>query len=297
MSLIEKAIEKLRADGGLQQGPRPLTRQHSTPARVEVVPNAEAPPAAPAKKISIDRGALRSAAYFPEAGSESRFANYYRQIKGPILQRAFAPGAATDLRVVLVSSALPGDGKSFNSINLALSLARERDSSVLLVDADIPKPRISHILGIEGERGLMDAVANESLDPESLVLRTDIQGLEILASGTPTDNASELLSSSRMKQIAARLCGANPRRIVLFDAPPLLVSSEARALLTLPGQVVLVARASKTPRRAVREALELVEEDRLTGVILNEGSGSLGDNYYYGYASYDSENNKKTSSE
>ena len=293
MSLIEKAIEKLRADAAMQQGPRPVSRPLGAPARVEVVAGSEAPPPVTTRKISIDREALRGAAYFPEAGTESRFANYYRQIKAPVLQRAFAPGATPEQRVVLVSSALPGDGKTFNSINLALSLARERDSSVLLVDADVPKPRVSNILGIEGERGLLDALVNETLDPESLVLRTDVPGLELLPSGTRTDNASELLTSARMRQISARLCSSNARRIVLFDAPPLLVSSEARALLLVPGQILLVVRAFKTPRRAVRDALGLIEEDRLTGVILNEGSADLGANYYYDYASYDSEEPKK----
>jgi protein-tyrosine kinase len=129
------------------------------------------------------------------------------------------------------------------------------------------------------------------------VVRTDVPGLELLPSGAPIDNASELLASARMKQICARLCSANPRRIVLFDAPPLLVSSEARALLPLPGQILLVVRAGQTPRRAVRDVLELLDEERLTGLILNDGYGGLSDSYYHGYASYDSENNKKSSAE
>jgi protein-tyrosine kinase len=303
MSLIEKAIEKMRADSGapVPRGvatARPLSAASRVDAPVPAVLADPVPqPAHSGKKIVLDRNALRGVAYFPEAGSESRFANYYRQIKRPILHRAFAPGAPGDARLVMLSSALPSDGKTFNSLNLALSMARERDTSVLLVDADVPKPKISNVLGIAGERGLLDAVVNETLDPESLVIRTDIRGLELLASGTPADNASELLTSARMKQIGARLLSSNPRRIVLFDAPPLLVSSEARALLTLPGQIVLVVRAGKTPRRAVQDALDLVEEEKLTGLILNDGYGGLSDSYYNGYASYDSENNKKTSAE
>jgi protein-tyrosine kinase len=300
MSLIEKAIEKMRADSSAA-APRNVSTSRPVAAaapKVEVTP--VEPPATPVihtVRSLPDRAALRSLAYFPESGSESRFANYYRTIKRPVLDRAFAPEAAPEARLVLLSSALPGDGKTFNSLNLALSLARERDTGVLLVDADVPKPKISNLLGVGSERGLQDAIVHESLDPETLVMRTDVAGLELLPSGAPMDNASELLASARMKQICARLCSANPRRIVLFDAPPLLMSSEARALLPLAGQVLLVVRAGKTPRGAVKEVLELLDEERLTGLILNDGFGGLSDSYYYGYASYDSENNKKSSAE
>lgn len=297
MSLIEKAIEKMRATESAPTRTRSVPRPVSAATRGEpsTEPQAEASAAAPvlprAKTLHINRAALRAAEYFPEEGCESRFANYYRQIKRPLLQRAFASDESADARLVLLTSALPGDGKSFTSINLAFSMARERDSTVLLVDADVPKPNISRVLGMQEERGLLDAVLDETLDPESLIMGTNLPGLEVLPSGTPVEQASELLTSARMMQIVMRLC-ANPRRIVLFDAPPLLLSSEARALMSLPGQVVLVVRAGKTPREAVRDALQLIDEQKLTGLILNEGSAGLSDGYYgygYGYGNYGSE--------
>jgi receptor protein-tyrosine kinase len=119
-------------------------------------------------------------------------------------------------------------------------------------------------------------------------MHTDVPGLEVLPGGTPVEQASELLTSARMKQVVLRLATASPRRIVLFDAPPLLLSSEARSLLTVPGQVLLVVRAGKTPTRAVRDAVDLIDEQKLTGLILNEGHGGLNDSYY-GYESYGSE--------
>ena len=290
MSLIEKAIEMMRANDAAVPASRARStaRSSSDPARLEVAPEPVVAPTVsiPVRKLlAVDRAALRAADYFPDAGCASRFANYYRQIKRPIVRKAFGPGEPVESRLVMVTSALPGDGKTFTSINLALSMARERDSSVLLVDADVPKPNVSKILRMQGEQGILDALVDETLDPDSLVLRTDIPGLEVLASGTPVENASELLSSARMKQIGLRLCNASPRRVVLFDAPPLLVSSEARALLSFPGQIVLVVRAGKTPKGAVRDAVDLIDEEKLTGLVLNEGHGGLNDGYY-GYENY-----------
>ncbi len=145
--------------------------------------------------------ALRNAGYLPAEGLERRFADHYRQIKRPLIERALAgePG----MRLILVSSALPGDGKTFTSLNLALSMARERDVSVLLVDADAPRAHISEVLGIRGERGLLDALSDESLDVESLIVETDVRGLEILPAGKFVENATELFASARMDQIAA----------------------------------------------------------------------------------------------
>jgi protein-tyrosine kinase len=282
VSLIEKTIEKMRATEAAtisgSRGRAGVARAPSAVPTIEVTTVEAAPAATPAaarKLLAVDRAALREAEYFPEAGCETRFANYYRQIKRPILQKAFAPGEPLESRLVMLTSALPGDGKTFTSINLAFSLARERDSCVVLVDADVPKPNVSRILGMQREPGMLDALVDETLDVDSLVLRTDIPGLELLPSGAPVEHASELLTSARMKEIALRLCSANPQRVVLFDAPPLLLSSEARSLLSIPGQVVLVVRAGTTPKGAVRDAVDLVPEEKLTGVVLNEGHGGL----------------------
>ncbi len=186
----------------------------------------------------------------------------------------------------MVSSALPGDGKTFTSINLALSMARERDISVLLVDADAPRAQVSQVFGLRGEPGLLDALRDETLDVEALILNTDVPGLEILPAGRFVDSATELFASARMDQIAARLAVRNPRRIVLLDSAPLLVSSEARALLRIPGQVVLVARADVTPRHALRDAVNFVDKSKLRGVILNHAPFKTSGGYYYGYPEY-----------
>jgi len=208
-----------------------------------------------ARRIIIDLNALRNSGYLPEEALERRFADHYRQIKRPLIEKALAGGA--DMRLIMVTSALPGDGKTFTSINLALSMARERDATVLLIDADAPKARVSEVFGIRAQPGLLDALADQSLDVESLVGRTSVPGLEILPAGRFVEGATELLASARMGQIAARLTGRNPRRLVLLESAPLLVSSEARLLTRLSGQICRVARHGLPPLLAVGECLGL----------------------------------------
>jgi Mrp family chromosome partitioning ATPase len=131
---------------------------------------------------------------------------------------------------------------------------------------------------------LLDALTDGSVDVLSLITRTDVCGFEILPAGKRAENATELLASSRMAEIAARLCDSNPRRLVIIDSAPLVVSSEARALLRIPGQVALVVRAGITPRHAIQEALSHVQKTRLQGIILNDAPLKKGTGYsYYGY--------------
>lgn len=237
------------------------------------------------KRFSVDLGRLFAEGYVPELGQERRFADYFHRIKRPLITRALAVGSVRDARLIMVSGALPGDGKTFITLNLALSMARERDISLLLVDGDLPKARITRVLGLLGEPGLLGALRDEKLDVESLVLDSDLPGLSFLPSGGHPDGAAELLSSARMHDLTDRLLVRNPRRLVLFDSPPLLVSSEARALAQIPGQIVLVARAGHTPQRAVADAIAQVDKAKLQGLVLNDAYAGLAQAYYdyYGY--------------
>jgi protein-tyrosine kinase len=291
VSLIESALDKLRRSGGSSSGITP----RATGTRAFVAATGLAPAAVTAtsrpvasKQIALDLAALRAAGYLPEASCERLFADQYRHIKRPLIEKAMSAGGSADLRLLMVTSALPGDGKTFTSINLALSMARERDISVLLIDADVPKPNISRILGLEQEAGLLDALTDESIDVDSLILRTDVPGLDILPVGRPVDSAPELLASARMAQIARRFCARDPSCIALFDTPPMLLSSEARALQQILGQIVLVVRAGKTPQRGVLDALGEIDQGKLSGLILNDSWASPTSGYY-GYGSYGSE--------
>jgi exopolysaccharide/PEP-CTERM locus tyrosine autokinase len=283
VSLIENALAKFRRVGdGEPQGTVVVPR---------AIVAAAAAPKAPARvarehfrRITIDPTALRNAGYLPEVGLERRFADHFRHIKRPLIDRALS--GPRELRLMLVSSALPGDGKTFVSLNLALSMARERDTSVLLVDADAPRAHISEILGLRGQPGLLDALGDESVDVESLIVGTDLPGFEILPSGKFVENAPELLASTRMAEIAAQLGSRDVGQLVVFDSVPLLASSEARALMPIIGQVVLVARVGATPRSAVQQAVAAIDKKKLHGLVVNHAPlSSVGG--YYGYGGYD----------
>jgi exopolysaccharide/PEP-CTERM locus tyrosine autokinase len=246
-------------------------------------------------RIVVDRSALRAAGYLPEESQDRQFADEYRQIKRPLLANAFSPDASTrhpSPRLIMMASALPGDGKTFTSINLALSLARERDSSVVLVDADVAKPHVSRIFGVENEPGLLDALADPAIELAPLILPTDVRGLAILPAGRVREGATELLSSGRMGDLHAQILARNPQRLALFDSPPLVVSSESRALAATMGQIVVVVRSGHTPRQAVLEALEELPAGRQVGLVLNQGRRHLLDGYYgHSYGSYGDSSN------
>jgi protein-tyrosine kinase len=293
MSLVERALDKMR---GAQQAPDrrpagpnalPATETQTIGALVE----SEVPEADGGRfRVHIDRAALRAAGYLPEADLDRRFADEYRQIKRPLLEAAFAPEAANTRpspRLVMMASALPGDGKTFTSINLALSLARERDSSVVLVDADVAKPHISAIFGVQNQPGLLDALSDPTLDITSLILPTDSGGLSVLPAGRVRDGATELLASRRMGELTRQILARHPRCVALFDSPPLIVSSESRAVATAMGQVVLVVRAGQTSRDALLEAMDMLGRDRSVSLVLNQGRRSLTDGLYgYEYGTY-----------
>jgi exopolysaccharide/PEP-CTERM locus tyrosine autokinase len=285
MSLIESALDKLRRNGESEgardtAAPRPAQSVSQAKLATATLPALDE---SARRRISIGTTALRNAGYLPEEGLERRFADHFRQVKRPLIEKALT--GAPEMRLLLISSALPGDGKSFTSLNLALSMARERDVSVLLIDADAPRARLSDVLGLRGELGLMDALADESVDVESLIVHTDVRGLEFLPAGRFVENATELLASARMAQIATRLAARNACRVVLLDSAPLLVSSEAKVLLRIPGQVALVVRSGVTPRQAILDALSYVDRAKLQGLILNHAQVRKGGGYY-DYAAY-----------
>jgi protein-tyrosine kinase len=279
-------MSRMRRPGGAES----LEKTDALPSPGGVAPLSQAVDVVPpqsTKRLIVDINALRAGGYLPEEEKDRQFADHYRHIKRPLIQKALADdaGAAADPRLIMVTSALPGDGKTFTSINLAFSLARERDISVLLVDADLLKPHVSKIFGLQQATGLTDALVDETVSIESLVTATNVRGCSILPAGAPTEGTSELLSSNRMRQIVTSLCTQNPRRIVLLDSPPLLITSEGPALAHIAGPVVLVVRAGQTPRQAVLDAVGLIDQNRAGGIVLNEARMGV-THGYYGYGSY-----------
>ncbi len=273
MSLIEKALEKSR-----------MSRPGSPP--VSLSP-AAAPVPAPlqrvdrAKSIRLDAEHLGAMGIIPPPDVQRRHMAQIRSIKNKLLRAVRESGRARD-RIILVTSALSGDGKTFVTINLALSMAAEKDYSVLLVDGDIPKPNVGVLLGIAEQEGLMDAARDSGRDPESLIIGTDVPGFELLAAGRGGIDGTEVVSSARMANVLDQLVSV-PNRIVLVDSPPLLLTTEAAVLAQRAGQVLLVVREAVTPERAVIDAIEMLGERPGVGLVLNGVTDSRLEQYYSGY--------------
>lgn len=189
-------------------------------------------------------------------------------------------------RMILVCSAKPNDGKTFCAINLALSLAAEKDVEILLVDADFAKPDVLKQLGAEEGPGLLDVLAGTVASAEECILDTDVPQLSVLPAGTKSNADTELLGSERAHAILDGLAAANPRRIVIFDSPPILAASPASVLASHVGQVMLVVRADKTSESDLREAVTLLDGCEQIQLVLNSVSFQPGGRRYGGYGAY-----------
>ena len=291
MSVIENAINKLRASraGGAaaarhKEYGATATSGGGAARRREVAPEANA--GAPTRTLVINQDALRVAGLLPPTHQERELAQQFRQVKRPLINNALGRGVAPlpQGNLVMVASAVPGEGKTFTSVNLALSMRLEEDVTVLLVDGDVVNPRITRILGVENEPGLLD-VARDSVSLGSAILATDVPGLSFLPAGRPDANATELLASTRMRDVGALLAGHDVTRLVLFDSAPLLLTTESQALAQVVGQILLVVRADQTAQHVVLEALETLGEGKPISLVLNQSMKQPHAGYYYQYGS------------
>ena len=236
---------------------------------------------------TVDRALLAENGMIVPGAPIGPLAEEFRLVKRQLIitsQRLIETGDADKARTVLICSARPQDGKTFCSVNLALSLAAERDTEVLLVDADVAKPDVLARLGLAEGPGLLDALDDSNIDVEDLVIRTDVPHLSVLACGTRKASDTELLASARTRTVLQRLLSANPRRLVIFDSPPALAASPASVLAMLAGQVMMVVRADKTPESEVTAAINLLDACEHIQLVLNSvafvpGSRRFG---YYG---------------
>jgi len=233
----------------------------------------------------IDREHLRDQGMIVPEGSVSALIEEFRIVKRQILSAAQERGTAKSRRV-LICSPHPGEGKTFCATNLAIAMAAERDSEVLLVDADFAKPSVLSTLGLPKGPGLMDCLADASIQPEDLVIGTDIPGLWVLPAGNQTAVDSEYLSSSRTAQVMGQLTNGAANRIVIFDSPPALSASPAAELAKHVGQALVVVRADKSSQSAIEDAVQLLSACPDIKLLLNATNFSpSGRNFgsYYGY--------------
>ena len=238
------------------------------------------------RRLEIDFARLRSRGFVtPDAGS-SQIAEEFRVIKRPIIRNAIGQGGARvkNGNLVMVTSALPSEGKTFTSLNLALSIATEIDSTVLLVDGDVAHPSIPEIIGAPHGPGLLDLLTRDDLDFADALVKTNIEKLSLLPAGTRHRRSTELLASEQMASLLREIASRYRDRIIIFDSPPLLATTEARVLATNMGQIVMVVAADATSQHAVNQALATIEGCEIVLMVLNKASRTDVGTYYGYYA-------------
>ena len=248
------------------------SKANSRPAR---------PTSTTTRTFRIDRDKLRRQSMITPDGERAPITESFRRIKRQILVNVANPKAGAPTNLVLVTSALAGEGKTFCAINLAISIALEMDYSVLLVDADVAKPSIPEALGLEVEKGLMDLLLDRRIDLVEVLCKTDIGKLTLLPGGTAHQHATELLASGAMHELLREMAERYHDRIIIFDSPPLLAASEAGVLASQVGQIVMVVEAGKTTEAALKNALGRIDSSKVAGLLLNKGEGP-GLEYLYG---------------
>jgi len=236
--------------------------------------------------IYIDKESMLERGYMYDAGTRKVTQEEFRQIKRKLLNNAFGRASKTldNSNLIMVSSSNPNEGKTFISINLALSIALEQDKTVLLIDADVLRPSIERELGFESKVGLIELLLSEVNSVSDIIYSTNITNLKIIPSGKRHHLTNELLASNRMVDIAKELAERYPDRIVIFDCPPILGVTETPVLSNLMGQAVVVVEESKTKIEDVKKATTLLNEDMAIGLVMNKALKSSKDLYgYYGY--------------
>jgi receptor protein-tyrosine kinase len=234
----------------------------------------------------IDLARLAAEGYVTPDAPRSAIASEFRVIKRPLLANAHAKSAtrATNTNLVMVTSSTAGEGKSFTALNLALSIAMELDVRVLLVDADVANPSLMQMLGLPQAKGLLDVLIDESLGLSRVLLRTNVEKLSLLPAGTAHPRATELLASEAMTRLVEDMASRYADRIIVFDSPPLLLTTESRVLAAHMGQIVVVVEAERTTAGALKEALTKIESCPIVMTVLNKArTPAMGEYYGYGY--------------
>lgn len=240
------------------------------------------------KQVDLNLHRLGETGYLIPGRERSQLEEEFRIIKRPLLKNATGQSAAPVNRanLIMVTSALPGEGKTYTSINLAISLAMELDHTVLLVDADVVRPSVLDRLGLPASPGLLDILTQPDLDLADVMLKTNIPKLTLLPAGSAAGvvNTTELLASGAMEALLTDLAQTYSDRIIVFDAPPLLPSTESRVLATHMGQIVVVVEADRTPKTSVAQAFNTLEACPVVMSVLNKCSSKKANSAYGYYA-------------
>lgn len=301
MSKIQKALEALRKTGGepsapvLPRGDGAATAQF-VPSPVARAPEPQAAAAVveriqPKHKFSLNRERLTESGLLPAGDAERVVADQFRRIKRPLLQSAFEIDlpVGDNANVIMMTSALPGAGKSFCAFNLARSISVERDAGAVLVDADVLKPSISRELELSDRIGLIDYLLDRSIELSDILLRSDNNDVFFIPAGNKHPEATELIASRRMQELVAQLSTEFSSRAVIFDTPPMLLTNEAQVLAQHVGQIVMVVEARVSSQETVLRALGMLDGSKPINAILNKSRSAQNEGYGsddYGYYPY-----------
>lgn len=283
MSTIEKALAKQKsASKAPEETPQAIEEQKNTES--QIVDTVEVKHTQ--RVLNIDKEDLEQRGYLIDTGDRQSIKDEFRQIKRKLLNNAFGVQAKTlsNPNLVMISSAKPNEGKTFVSINLALSIALEQDKTVLLIDSDVLRPSINRELGTPETTGLIEYLLGETKDVSDIIYGTNIDKLKLIPAGKPHHLSNELLASDKMEALAKELAERYPDRIVIFDCPPLIGVTETLVLANLMGQALVVVEESKTQLADIQKATEHLNEDLALGLVINKAIRSHKDMYgYYGY--------------
>ena len=226
------------------------------------------------KLVAVDRGALARAGVAVPGSARTRTSEEFRVIKRQIVLNALREPNIEESersgRLIMVTSARPREGKTFTSVNLALSLATEQDFRVLLIDADVHRQSLAEFFGVKTEVGWVDLLADRPVEFADVLLRTNLHNLTLLPAGRPEANVPELLSSKRMTTLVSEMLNRYSDRFIIFDAPPCLASSDPTILAGLVGQIVFVVEANKTQRDEIEAGLRLISGCSNINLLLNK---------------------------
>jgi protein-tyrosine kinase len=305
LDLAQRVAERLRASNAaspdstapvtpgpasstaLPAAPPPGAGKISAPASPRPIASM-VPPADPndPRFLLIDVRKLYSEGYVSPDGVSNRIAEEFRVIKRPLLLNAFPRTGVKDPKshVIMITSAKPGEGKTFTAINLGMSIASEPDLNVLLIDTDSHNQTMETRLGIKNRKGLLDVLAGNDLSIADVILRTNIPNFSVVPCGQRHSMETELLASQRMVDMVDDIARRYPDRVIIFDTVPALASSVAGVLALHVGQVVIVVEAEATQRQDIEETVAQVSGCKNLSLVLNkcqyQDVGGFG---YYGY--------------
>lgn len=246
------------------------------------------------KYIELDPATMQKNRILMPFGPSTQLTEEFRHIKRDVLSLRSVEGVA-HANMIMVTSAAPGEGKTHTAINLAMSIASERDLTALLIDVDFTRPQVLARLGVSAEIGLINLLEDPSLDVSDAILRTNIESLSIIPAGPSHQRSTELLASRRMQELASEIATRYSDRIIIFDTAPLLATTEPAVLVRHVGQILVVVEAEKTSKGAINSAVDMIKDHSGIGFVLNKMRPQLGQSLvggYYNYYNYGYQNKK-----